>query len=430
MVNDYPYILSDFSQLIDFSFDEVQSYFKEKIIPFESEYYFLINPNPSLLLPNNKLGLKNKIIDEIINIAFEIKSKHSSSRIKIFTYKKYVKEITEINEDDDTEMDKERICELLIKEAGDSPKSDILTSLSNLYTKIVKPLKNEKKKTKKIMKIIIVNNEMEKYKNIHEKKFDDEKLENILNEFINDNSYFFGVELKYLDDRLLTQQRKGFEKISDYPTGQSDIINENKEENLKIIKSIYSSDDLLKKAEKLSLNLYKKWNEISENEVLNKGIDSLDEILQFYKDVMNSILFMKHKISINNRYKERYVQKINSYVSYENLNNKKNNTISYDDNESFTQEINELKIKMNEINVDNFVKKINDNKRYNNCICWSNISNYVLNQKKLIIQYLDILSNSKTLIELFEKEIIKKSEEIINSNEDNEDEEENDNNSH
>ena len=430
MINDYPYILSDFSQLINFSFDEVQSYFTEKLNFFESEYYFLINPNPSLLLSNNKLGVKNKIIDEIINIAFDIKSKHSSSKIKIFTYKKYVKEITEINEDDDTEMDKERISELLMKEIGDSPKSDILTSLSNLYSKIMKPLKDQKNKTKKILKIIIVNNEMEKYKNIHEKKFEDEKLENVLNEFINDNSYFFGVELKYLDDRLLIQQRKGFEKISDYPTGQSDTNNENKEENLKILKSISTSDKLLKKAEELSLNLYKKWNEISENEVLNKGIDNLDEILQFYKDVMNSILFMKHKISINNKYKERFVQKINSYISLENLNNNKNNFISYDDNESFTQELNDLKLKINEINLDNYIKKINDNKRYSNCICWNKITSYLLNQKKCINRYLDILQNSKTLIELFEKEITKKAEEIININEDNEEEEENYNNYH
>ena len=140
LINKYPYIVSDFSQLIKFSFNDALFYFKEKINCFESEYFFLINPNPSLLLPNKKFGIKNKIIDEIINIAFDLKINHSSSKVKIFTYKKYVKEITEINEDDDTEMDKERICDLLLKEIDDSPKSDIITSLSSLYTKIDKSL--------------------------------------------------------------------------------------------------------------------------------------------------------------------------------------------------------------------------------------------------------------------------------------------------
>ena len=76
---------------------------------------------------------------------------------------------------------------------------------------------------------------MEKYKNIHEKIFNDEKLQSILNEFINEQSNYFGIELKYLDDRLITQERKGFDKISDFPTGQLETVNnELKDENLKL----------------------------------------------------------------------------------------------------------------------------------------------------------------------------------------------------
>ena len=365
------------------------------------------------------------MIGKILNIAFYLKTKHPSSKVKIFSYKKYVKEIGEINGDDDVEMDKEKIIDLLLKEITDSPKSDILTSLSNLYTKIQKPLKKEKNKTKKIIKIIIVNNEMEKYKNIHEKIFNDGKLQSILNEFINEQSNYFGIELKYLDDRLITQERKGFDKISDFPTGQLETVNnELKDENLKLIKSIYVSDELLKKAEKLSMSFYEIWNEIGDNETLNKGVEHVEEIILFYKDIMNAILFMKHKISVNSHYKEKYVKKINNYISLDNLNSRKNEILSYDDNETFLQEITDVKDKVNKINLDSFIKKLKDNKRYNNCIYWNKIMNYLVNQKNLINKYLDILQNSKNLIELLEKEIIKKGREIINNEEE---DEENDN---
>lgn len=53
-------------------------------------------------------------------------------------------------------------------------------------------------------------------------------------------------------------QRKGFAKISDFPTGQFGTVNnELNEENINIVKSIYISDELLKKAEKMSLNYIK-----------------------------------------------------------------------------------------------------------------------------------------------------------------------------
>ena len=426
LINKYPNILSNFSQLINFSYNNVLSYFKEKVNFIESEYIFLINPNPNLLLPNEKLGIKNKIIDEIINIAFDLKIKHSSTNICIFTYKKYVNKISEINEDDDTEMEKERICDLLLKEIDDSHKSDIITSLSNLYTKIVKNLKNEKKKKNKILKLILVNNEKDKYIKMHEKSFTDEKLQNILNEFINNNSKYIGVELKYIDDRLLSRQRKVFEKISDIQTGELEVNNnEVKEENLKIIKTIYLSDELLQKYEKMSLNLYKEFEEIIRNKELKHEIKNLDELLLFYKDVMNSILYIKNKLNVNFKYKDNYKTKINDYISIDNLNVKKNKLL-LDSYESFIENIKSYRDNIDELKINKFIKKLKDNKQ--NCVYLNNISNFLLYQKNTIIKFLDILIDSKAFIELFENEIIKKGKEIINdNNEEYEERDENDN---
>ena len=426
IINKYPYIVLDFSDLIKFNYKEVLSFFKGKIIAFESEYYFLINPNTSLLFPNDKIGVSNKMIDELINIAYTIKSNHSSI-IKFFTYKKYIKEVAEIGENDDNKLDKEKLFNLLIKEIGneDTPKSDIITSLSDLYMKMEKSLINGKNKKKKILKIILVNNEMERYKNINEKSFKDEKLQNILNEFIHDKSYFFGVELKYIDDRLMEQERKGFEKISDFITGQvqeeeedskDDFNEEEKEDNQKLIKSIYQSDEYLRKAEKTSLSLYNKWNDIKSNETLKGGIERLDEVIQFYLGAMNSIITMKNKIKEKSRdisYKEKCILKMNNYITSTNLNNKKNDIISSETYGLFIQEINSLKKSIEEITFDTFIKKLKENKGYNNCLCWTKIVNELINQKKYIVQYLDILLNSSTFIDLFEKEIIKKAKEII-----------------
>lgn len=40
-----------------------------------------------------------------------------------------------------------------------------------------------------------MNNEMEIYKNFHEKLFSDDKLQLVLKEFINEKSNYFGVQL-------------------------------------------------------------------------------------------------------------------------------------------------------------------------------------------------------------------------------------------
>ena len=164
----------------------------------------------------------------------------------------------------------------------------------------------------------------------------------------------------------------------------------------------------------MSLKLYKEFEEIIMNKELKNEIENLDELLLFYKDVMNSILYMKNKINLNNKYKENYKTKINDYISIDNLNNKKSTIIS-DSYESFIENIKSYKDNINELKVDRFIKQLNDN-RYNNCLCLNNISNYLLYQKKYIIKFLDILIDSKTFIELFENEIIKKAKEIINDN--------------
>ena len=164
----------------------------------------------------------------------------------------------------------------------------------------------------------------------------------------------------------------------------------------------------------MSLKLYKEFEEIIMNKELKNEIENLDELLLFYKDVMNSILYMKNKINLNNKYKENYKTKINDYISIDNLNNNKNKIIS-DSYEAFIENLKSYKDNINELKVDRFIKQLNDN-RYNNCLCLNNISNYLLYQKKYIIKFLDILIDSKTFIELFENEIIKKAKEIINDN--------------
>ena len=91
----------------------------------------------------------------------------------------------------------------------------------------------------------------------------------------------------------------------------------------------------------------------------------------------------------------------------------KNDIISSETYGLFIQEINSLKKSIEEITFDTFIKKLKENKGYNNCLCWTKIVNELINQKKYIVQYLDILLNSSTFIDLFEKEIIKKAKEII-----------------
>jgi hypothetical protein len=295
-------------------------------------------------------------------------------------------------------------------------KSDIITSLSNLYTKIEKSLKDVNNNNPKILKIILVNNEKEKYKSLNEKAFKDEKLKNVLDEFINEKFNFIGVELKYLDNvgQLVRQKKELFEIISDCPLRKEPLI-----------KSIYMSDEYLKKTEKMSLNLYKKWYEIISSEEIINAIEKLDEVLLLYFDIMNSILFMKHKSNKKDKHRDAYINKINNYISQENLNSMKNEIIESDFMESLGEEINTILKKLSEINLNNFINQLKENKRYNNCICWNKIVDYLKNEESHIIDFLDILQNSSVLLDLFEKEIIKKSKDVISKEKNGEDEEEN-----
>ena len=113
----------------------------------------MIKVNKSLFIKNDD-GNDTNFIEEIINSINNIKISHKSVKIKLFTYKKYVKEIIKIKKDDEN-IDKKKIIDSLIKEIDDSPQSDIILSLSDLYSKMENNLIRGKSEKNKIMKIII-----------------------------------------------------------------------------------------------------------------------------------------------------------------------------------------------------------------------------------------------------------------------------------
>ena len=176
LINKYPQITTDFSQLIKFSFNKTQKYFEQKIKKFKTEYFFLINVNKSLFMQNDNKN--SKIIDDIIKVLNNIKKNY---RIKFFSYKKYVKEIIKVKKDDEI-IDSKTIINLIIKEIEEPPQSDIILSLSDLYMKNEKYLIRDETEKNRIMKIIIINGEKDDY---NEKKFELKTLEKILGEFIN-----------------------------------------------------------------------------------------------------------------------------------------------------------------------------------------------------------------------------------------------------
>ena len=393
LINTYPNIISDFSQLIKFSFNKIFKYFNQKICNFKAEYYFLININKSLFLQKDNSNDSN-FIDEIINVINEIKKDHKSVKIKIFSYKKYVKEIIKIRKDDDN-IDKKKLIDLLIKEIDDSNQSDITLSLSDLYMKLEQNLIRGKNEKNKMMKIFIINNESEKYNKIHERDFEVKGIENILNEFINEKSCYFGVEFIYSNNRLFQNKDKvSMEKV------------------------IYKSDELWSRAENLNSELYEKWQDINTNEDINEGIKKLDELIKFFKNVLNSIFFIKSKIKNikDEKAKEIYSQKILDYVTSNNLNNIKEGIISSDINESYMEELNSYKKMINELEMDNFINDEIQNKKENNSISVNNISKYLLKQKEYIFQFFGILEKSMTFIDLIEKEIFKQTKDIIDNN--------------
>ena len=409
LINEYPNI-NDFSKLIKFSFNKIFKYFNQKISIFKSEYIFLIKVNKRLFI-KNKDEKDTIFIDEIINTINNIKSNHKSAKIKIFTYKKYVKEIIKIKRDDEN-IDKKKIIDSLIKEIDDPPQSDIILSLSDLYSKIEKNLINGKNEKTKILKIFIINNESEKYTNINEKNYEIKELEKVLNEFINEKSCYFGVEFICLNNKILQNKDKNSKKK---------IISE----------IILKNDEFWKKAENINNDFYEKWKEIYSNEDISDGIKRLDELLKFFKNVLNSIFFIKNKIKNckDEKKKGMFSQKIEDYVTSSNLNNIKDGIISSDINESFMDELSNYKKIINKIEMNNFISEEIQNKMENNSIYIKNISKYILKQKEYIFQFLEILEKSMTFIDSIEKEIFKQTKEIFYNNdikeEKSEDEEEN-----
>ena len=396
LINEYPNI-NDFSKLIKFSFNRIFKYFNQKISIFKSEYIFLIKVNKSLFI-KNKDEKDTIFIDEIINVINNIKSNHKSAKIKIFTYKKYVKEIIKIKRDDEN-IDKKKIIDSLIKEIDDPPQSDIILSLSDLYSKIEKNLINGKNEKTKILKIFIINNESEKYTNINEKNYEIKELEKVLNEFINEKSCYFGVEFICLNNKILQIKDKNSKKKN-------------------ISEIILKNDEFWKKAENINNDFYEKWKEIYSNEDISDGIKRLDELLKFFKNVLNSIFFIKNKIKNcrNEKKKGLLSQKMEDYVTSNNLNNIKDGIISSDINESFMDELSNYKKIINKIEMNNFISEEIQNKMENNSIYINNISKYLIKQKEYIFQFLEILEKSMPFINSIEKEIFKHTKDIFYNN--------------
>ena len=202
LINKYPDGITDFSKLIKFSFNKILKYFNEKILTLKTEYFFLINVNKNLFIKNEKSN--TKIIDEIIKSINNIKSNNESAKIRIFSFKKYVKELIKMKKDEKN-IDQKQLMDLLIKEIDDPPQYDIILSLSDLYMKMENNLIRENEEKNKLIKFIIINKDNEKY---NEKEFKIETLENVLNEFINENSCYFGVEFININNKLLQNKSK------------------------------------------------------------------------------------------------------------------------------------------------------------------------------------------------------------------------------
>ena len=389
LINKYPEITSDFSQLIKFSFNKTLKYFNQKIRKFKTEYFFLINVNKSLFMQinNNK---SSKIIEDIIQTLNALKKDY---KIKIYSYKKYVKEIINVKKDDEI-IDSKTIIDSLLKEIEDSPQSDIILSLSDLYMKIEKYLIRDEIEKNRIMKIIIINGEQDDY---NEKKYEQKTLEKMLNEFINDKSCFYGVELFYLKNNIL--------------------------QNKSIIEIINENEALLKKEENINSLLYDNWRDIFSNEYINEGINKLDELLKFFKSVLNSIFFNKNKINNikETKKKENLIKKLDNYINSTNLNNIKEGMISSDVNDSYMEELNSYRKKIKEIDkeIDSIIKEEKLNQKQKS-VCYVNeISKYLLTQKRAIFKFLEILEKSLSFFDSLQKEILNQKRNINNFNNNN-----------
>ena len=388
LINKYPEISSDFSQLIKFSFNKTLKYFNQKIRKFKTEYFFLINVNKSLFIQNDNKNLK--LIDDIIKVLNELKKNY---RVKIFSYKKYVKEIIKVKKDNEN-IEPRTIIDLLLNEIEESPQSDIILSLSDLYTKIEKYLIREENEKNRIMKIIIINNEEDDY---NQKKFEQKTLEKILTEFINDKSCFYGVELFYLNNDILTNK------------SIPEIFNKN--------------DALLKKQENINIEIYDKWQDIFSNEYINDGIKKLDDLVKFFKNVLNSIFFIKNKIkkSKDEKIKQKQMEKLETYINSNNINNIKEGIISSEINESYMEELNNFRNNLKEIEkeINEIINEEKMNQNENSIFYRNEISKYLLEQKDLFLKFIQILEKSLIFIDSIEKEIFNQKKNINNNMNDN-----------
>ena len=390
LINKYPDGITDFSKLIKFSFNKILKYFNEKILTLKTEYFFLINVNKNLFIKNEKSN--TKIIDEIIKSINNIKSNNDSAKIRIFSFKKYVKELIKMKKDEKN-IDQKKFIDLLIKEIDDPPQYDIILSLSDLYMKMENNLIRENEEKNKLIKFIIINKDNEKY---NEKEFKIETLENVLNEFINENSCYFGVEFININNKLLQNKSKD-----------------------NIVSIINKSDNLLKKGNYINKELYDKWQDINSNEDINDGIKKMDELLKFFKNVLNSIYFIKNKINNckDEKTKNIQIQKIEDHITSQNLNNIKEGIISSDINDSYMEEINNYKKMINELEINNLISEEIQYKKDYNIIYINSISKFILNQKEIIFQFFEILEKSTLFFDSIEKEIFKQTNGIIsNSN--------------
>ena len=356
----------------------------------KTEYFFLINVNKNLFIKNEKSN--TKIIDEIIKSINNIKSNNESAKIRIFSFKKYVKELIKMKKDEKN-IDQKKFMDLLIKEIDDPPQYDIILSLSDLYMKMENNLIRENEEKNKLIKFIIINKDNEKY---NEKEFKIETLENVLNEFINENSCYFGVEFININNKLLQNKSKD-----------------------NIVSIINKSDNLLKKGNYINKELYDKWQDINSNEDINDGIKKMDELLKFFKNVLNSIYFIKNKINNckDEKTKNIQIQKIEDHITSQNLNNIKEGIISSDINDSYMEEINNYKKMINELEINNLISEEIQYKKDYNIIYINSISKFILNQKEIIFQFFEILEKSTLFFDSIEKEIFKQTNGIIsNSN--------------
>ena len=388
LINKYPEISSDFSQLIKFSFNKTLKYFNQKIRKFKTEYFFLINVNKSLFIQNDNKNLK--LIDDIIKVLNELKKNY---RVKIFSYKKYVKEIIKVKKDNEN-IEPRTIIDLVINEIEESPQSDIILSLSDLYTKIEKYLIREENEKNRIMKIIIINNEEDDY---NQKKFEQKTLEKILTEFINDKSCFYGVELFYLNNDILTNK------------SIPEIFNKN--------------DALLKKQENINIEIYDKWQDIFSNEYINDGIKKLDDLVKFFKNVLNSIFFIKNKIkkTKDEKIKQKQMEKLETYINSNNINNIKEGIISSEINESYMEELNNFRNNLKEIEkeINEIINEEKMNQNENSIFYRNEISKYLLEQKDFFLKFIQILEKSLIFIDSIEKEIFNQKKNINNNSNDN-----------